>query len=207
MEKAQLLCLVNEGLSVRQIANEVGLTPTPVRYWLKKYDLKTKNQQFPRRWTDDELAKAVAQSKTRAEVLRHLGLLVRHGNYETIRKHIARLGLKTDHLNFNGKNHGTGGNPPRPLSEWLVKNGTGSRRSLKKRLLKEGLLGNKCALCPLEGTWNSKPLVMVLDHINGDPLDNRLPNLRMLCPNCNSQQPTFCRGKRPIRRSGSHCGD
>jgi 5-methylcytosine-specific restriction endonuclease McrA len=39
--------------------------------------------------------------------------------------------------------------------------------------------------------WNGIPLVLVLDHINGKNNDNRQNNLRLLCPNCNSQQSTF----------------
>ena len=39
--------------------------------------------------------------------------------------------------------------------------------------------------------WNGKPLVLILDHINGNAEDNRYENLRFVCPNCNSQLPTF----------------
>ena len=49
----------------------------------------------------------------------------------------------------------------------------------------------KCEICGIEGMWNGKPLVLILDHINGNPEDNRYENLRFVCPNCNSQLPTF----------------
>lgn len=49
----------------------------------------------------------------------------------------------------------------------------------------------KCEICGMDGIWNGKPLVLVLDHINGNPNDNRYENLRFVCPNCNSQLPTF----------------
>ena len=64
---------------------------------------------------------------------------------------------------------------------------------LRLRLLDEGVKENKCDECNLT-EWNKKPITVELDHINGDSSDHRLNNLRMLCPNCHSQTPTF-RGK------------
>lgn len=48
-----------------------------------------------------------------------------------------------------------------------------------------------CALCPLTPIWNGKPLVFVLDHVDGNAEDNSRSNLRLVCPNCNSQLATF----------------
>ena len=62
---------------------------------------------------------------------------------------------------------------------------------LKIRLFKEGLLEEKCAICGNLGEWNDKPLSLVIDHINGNHSDNRIENLRILCPNCHSQTETF----------------
>ena len=78
-----------------------------------------------------------------------------------------------------------------PLDEILVKNSTYNRFHLKKRLLKQNLLENTCAICGCQPIHNGKPLVLVIDHINGVHNDNRINNLRMLCPNCHSQTDTF----------------
>jgi hypothetical protein len=78
-----------------------------------------------------------------------------------------------------------------PLEGILIDGSTYSRGNLKKRLLKLGLLQNKCYNCDHLPKWDNKPLVMVLDHINGKNDDNRIENLRLLCPNCNSQTKTF----------------
>ncbi len=84
-----------------------------------------------------------------------------------------------------------------PLEEMLVENSACDRGSIKARLLKLGILENKCYICGLT-KWQGKPIVMRLDHINGMPNDHRLENLRMVCPNCDSQLPTFCgRNKKP----------
>lgn len=74
----------------------------------------------------------------------------------------------------------------------LVKNSTYTNRTaLKKRLVDEKILPYRCAICGNEGEWNSYPLVLQLDHINGINNDNRIENLRFLCPNCHSQTTTF----------------
>jgi hypothetical protein len=66
-----------------------------------------------------------------------------------------------------------------------------SRQYFKKRLLRNGLLENKCYICEAPPFWREHPMILILDHINGINDDYRLSNLRLLCPNCNSQTPTF----------------
>lgn len=76
----------------------------------------------------------------------------------------------------------------RPISELLLLGK--SRYNIKLRLLKAGILTNRCEECGLS-EWRGKPLSIQIDHINGVRNDNRLENLRMLCPNCHSQTETF----------------
>ena len=66
---------------------------------------------------------------------------------------------------------------------------------LKNRLLKEGVLENKCSVCEIT-EWNHKKINMELDHIDGDRTNHNIENLRMLCPNCHSQTDTYCSKKR-----------
>ena len=78
----------------------------------------------------------------------------------------------------------------KPLSTFLAKDTAVSSTYLKKRLVNDGILEYKCAKCSLS-EWLGNKIVLQLDHINGDHYDNRIHNLRLLCPNCHSQTVTF----------------
>ena len=97
-----------------------------------------------------------------------------------------------------------GGRKSVPLKITLDKILSGNHPSfqtykLKNRLLKEGILINKCAICGID-SWNNKQLNLELDHIDGNRINHQLSNLRLLCPNCHAQTDTYRSKNRFIKR-------
>ena len=142
-----------------------------------------------RRWTDEQFIKAVASASNGIEAICLLGLRPLGGNYRTLYKYIKQFGLNTDHWT---RRRIIPLNPRIPLAEVLVEYSTYSRWSLRKRLIEDGLLKYQCVMCGIH-EWKGRKLSLHLDHINGVNTDNRLENLRFLCPNCHSLTPTYSR--------------
>lgn len=165
-------------------------------------------------WTTkrNKLEVIVKKSYSLAEVLREIGLnpYVSGSRYKSLKERLDKEDIDYSHISLGAwSNLGRNFNKKEiPLEEVMIKNSTYSRYHLKKRLLRDNILKNICNICNIEGEWQGKKLVMILDHINGVNDDHRRENLRMLCPNCNSQQKTFA-GKRnkKISLKCKKCGD
>jgi hypothetical protein len=163
-----------------------------------------------RRWekyTREILESAVRQNHSLAGVLRTLGLKPAGGSHTHISRRIKTLGIDTSHFLGQGSNRGPDHRGPKPLTceQVFVLRKSGYRqkaRILRKALLESGRpyhCGRKG--CPLSDEWLGEPLVLHVNHKNGDWLDDRAENLEFLCLNCHSQTPTYCRGMRPEQRT------
>jgi hypothetical protein len=204
----QLIAAVAASRTLSEVCRRLGLQPGKydvLRRHIARLGLDASHiplsdagaQQHRRSWSIEDLTKAVATSESVSEVSRRLGYTPNGGVHRMLVSHIRSAGLDTSH--FLGQGWARGRRlegKVTPLKEILVKGSTyRSTSHLRNRLLKAGLLKAECSACGLT-TWRGQPLPLHLDHINGDHTDNRLENLRILCPNCHAITDTWCRSNR-----------
>ena len=148
------------------------------------------------RYTKEELQEAASNSVSVADMLRYFHLRESGGNHTAMSRRLRNMGVDTSH--FLGQAHSRGkiGANRKSPEEVLIRRKSGSRVDSKqmRRVLQEAGVPLKCVACGIGGTYNNLPLTLHVDHINADFLDNRLVNLRFLCPNCHSQQETTSSG-------------
>jgi len=140
-----------------------------------------------RQYSDEQLALSVKNNVSIAGVLRQLKLRPIGGNYRTINRLVAKLGLDISHFTGQGWNVGLEFKPKKsiPDNEIFILNSqykcSWRLRERYKSLTKQ----NYCNYCGLS-EWMNKPIPLEIHHINGNNTDNRLENLSLLCPNCHA---------------------
>lgn len=147
--------------------------------------------------SDEDFKKILQEANSYADVIRAVNLRVEHGpTYRIVKKRVATLGLSTSHFDPSQYRKSAHLKNTIPLEEILVEGREYSSSSLRKRLVKAGMLEYKCYECDNKGEWRGKKLQLQLDHKNGNHKDNRIENLHILCPNCHTQTPTHSAGNK-----------
>jgi hypothetical protein len=158
-------------------------------------------------YTEQQAREAMAASRNYSETLRRLGLCTTGGNWTTLRRWAAEWQIATDHFDPYAGNARAAQARRRPLEEILVAGSTYARGSLKRRLWASGLKPRSCELCGQGEVWRGRQMGLILDHINGVRDDNRLENLRIVCPNCAATLDTHCgrKNRRDVQRTCALC--
>jgi len=140
--------------------------------------------------TDSELKLVVTQSTSFVDVCRKLNVSTNGRPYRRIRNKIKNLNLDTTHFTPY-KNASK--LKAFPLEDLLFENKYFPAHRIKKKLIAAGIKEDICEIkgCGVGAFWNGKPITLELDHINGINDDNRIENLRIICPNCHSQTETY----------------
>lgn len=153
-----------------------------------------------RRWTDDDFVRAVARCTNFTDVLRALGLRPAGGNHRAMRRAAERLGVELAHFTDERRLRGlrAARERGRRRLEDVFCRGSSVNPSILRKRARRLLAPIRCEARGNTGERHGAPLTLQLDHRNGIRDDNRLENLRWLCPNRHSQTATFA-GRGPRR--------
>jgi hypothetical protein len=184
-----------------------GKNIATTRKWAERWgiDIGHLATQRPYRYTEEEARAAIAASRSWAESLRRLGFCHTGANPRTLKKRAAEWGISTAHFDPNAASRDGLRRGRKPLSEILVEGSTYHRGKLKQRLYDEGLKQPICELCGQGEIWQGQRISLILDHVNGKRDDNRIENLRIVCPNCAATLDTHCGRSARIDREPRSC--
>ena len=170
--------------------SRIGIEPPQLHYQKNRKENKKKSViRYKYNLDENALIIAAKNNKTVIEALLEQGI-----ENPSSQLKIRASGIVKEHNFSFSRKRNAGGNyrtPKKDINLFLALGTSPISTPVKKRLIEEGLLLNRCNICKMLPIWQGDPIVLQLDHINGEPTDNRLSNLRLLCPNCHSQTDTF----------------
>ena len=136
-------------------------------------------------YSQEELELIISQSTSYKDFARKIGYSANCSGttLKTIKKKCLEHSLDTSHFTSIQNSDKV----ERSVDNVFIENSTACQRTLRDWYKKGEYSAYECAICHQEPVWQNQPLTLILDHINGINTDDRLENLRWVCPNCNSQ--------------------
>lgn len=158
-----------------------------------------------RKYTKEWLTELCKDSYSYAEVLKKAGRKQGGGTQATLKKKIKEFNIDISH--FTGQKWHDSPNQKNnvisregySLEEVFIQNSPVTQKVLRGYIERHNVLEYKCQTCGCDGNWQNGIISLEVDHINGDNKDNRVENLRYLCPNCHALTDTY-RGKNVSRK-------
>lgn len=200
----KLTKLIKQNKSISQVVIAVGFTKqnSRARNYIKQFAINNNLTKYliqysehrGTRYTIEDIKRIVPKCITISEVVRKLGLQCHGGNIRTIQNKIKRYDIDTSH--FNIKKALRKNKNDYSKEQIFCINSVYGRTNIRRAVIRFNVLQYQCKVCNNSGMWNNQPITLQLDHINGVTSDNRIENLRFLCPNCHSQTLTYGNKKR-----------
>lgn len=153
-------------------------------------------------FTNEELIVILKQSSSLRQFIKKIGYKSTSDDvYDLIKKELIKRKIDITKFNFEKTT-----NRNINIQDIFIENSQVDQSTLRKYITNKNLLEYRCQICGLFPFWNNKDLTLTLDHINGNNKDNRLNNLRWVCPNCDRQLPTFG-GRNQTKKIKNFCID
>jgi transposase len=178
--RERVAALLAEGLSRAEIARRLGLSKSTVSYHARRLG-RTIDERCNRRYDWREVQAYYDEGHSITACQRRFGF-ARATFMDAVRRGVVKT-------------------RPQAMSIEQLLGARRNRTHVKLRLLGAGLKENRCEACGID-SWLGRSLSLSLHHVNGVTHDNRLENLRLLCPNCHSQTENFA-GRNAGRRGGA----